>query len=271
MNILFLHSSSDLYGGSKILIAVTSLCKQRSHTVTVVLSEPGLLSDKLQVLGIEVIFTDLGILRRKYMNVPGMFNRAGAMLTAYHRIKQICREKQIDVLYSNTTGVIIGTFLARSLRIPHFWHVHEIIEKPVPLFRLIARLLNRRNNRVIAVSNAVKDHWSRYVDTDRITVLYNGVDHWLFEDPETTLRNELRISSDAVVLGMMGRVHFWKGQDYFMRIAGILHREFPDLFFVSVGDVFPGYEYLFDKLDTIIREEGLEAVILTYTAAMKLL
>jgi glycosyltransferase involved in cell wall biosynthesis len=261
MNILFLHSSSDLYGASKILIAVAALCKEKSHQVTVVLSEKGALSEKLVETGAEVIIMDLGILRRKYMNITGMFNRGTAMMSAYHDLKKICRQKNIDLIYSNTTGVIVGTFLARKLRIKHIWHVHEILEKPFLLYRVLSRLLNQKQNRVLVVSMAVKKHWSKHVEPGRITVLYNGVDHWLFNDKETGFRKEFGISNEAVVIGMMGRVHPWKGQDYFLRIAGILHKQFPETIFVSVGDAFPGNEYLYDKLDTIIREEKLEQVV----------
>ena len=67
MHILFLHSSSDLYGASKILLAVTNLCKDRKHQVTVVLSEKGELSKKLIEQNCEVLIIDLSILYRHFM------------------------------------------------------------------------------------------------------------------------------------------------------------------------------------------------------------
>lgn len=261
MNILFLHSSSDLYGASKILIAVTALCKEKNHRVIVILSEDGPLSNKLSDLNVEVIILDLGILRRKYMSLGGMMNRGSTILKAFSHLKKLCREKKIDLIYSNTTGVIVGTFVARSTGIKHIWHLHEIIEKPVLLYRILCRLLNQKQNRVIAVSMAVKNYWCRYVNPSRITVLYNGVDYWQFSGKESGFRQELSIKPESVVIGMMGRVHYWKGQDYFFRIAGILHKEFPELVFVSVGDAFPGYEYLYDQLNSIIKEEQLENVV----------
>lgn len=261
MHILFLHSSSDLYGASKILIAVTELCKEKQHKVTVLLSEKGALSDQLTQLGSEVIIVDLGILRRQYLNIGGLFNRATTILKAYYTIRQICTAQKVDLIYSNTTGVIVGVLVASALKIKHIWHVHEIIEKPTILYRFISLLLNKNNNKSIAVSQAVKNHWTKYVAASKITVLYNGVDYWLFEDTKTTFRKEQNIKEDAIVIGMMGRVHFWKGQDYFLKIAGQLHKKFTDVVFVSVGDAFPGYEYLYDNLNKIIKEEKLEGVV----------
>jgi glycosyltransferase involved in cell wall biosynthesis len=46
---------------------------------------------------------------------------------------------------------------------------------------------------------------------------------------------------------MIGRVHHWKGQDYFLQIAGELIKTHPDLQFIMVGDAFPGNEYLYEE------------------------
>lgn len=257
MNLLFLHSSSDLYGASKILLAVTELCRKKGHNVTVVVSDNGLLCDRLRENGIEVILIPLGILRRKYINFSGILNRLSVTGSAYGKLKELCRQKKIDLIYSNTTGVIVGSFVARSLGIRHIWHVHEIIQRPKILFRVISWMLNREGNESLVVSEAVKKHWSRYIDPAKITVLYNGVDYALFADKKSDFRQELGIDQDTVVLGMVGRVHFWKGQDYFLKIAGVLHRQFPQLAFVLVGDPFPGYEYLYDEMDKIIDENNI--------------
>jgi glycosyltransferase involved in cell wall biosynthesis len=262
MHILFLHSSSDLYGASKILLAVTKLCKDKNHKIIVVLSEKGELSDKLIELGCEVLIIDLSILRRQYFNFSGILNRAWGLLKAYNKLTSICETEKVELIYSNTTGVIVGILVASKLKIPHIWHIHEIIEKPTLLFRLLSALLNKEMNRCLVVSEAVKNHWAKYVKKSKITVLYNGVDYWLFEDKKTTFREEQNIPVDAIVIGMMGRVHYWKGQDYFLKIAGQLHQQFSNLFFVMVGDAFPGYEYLYDNLEKIIIEEKLEGRVI---------
>ena len=119
---------------------------------------------------------------------------------------------------------------------------------------MISWLLNRKGNEILAVSAAVKTHWQKLVAEDKIRVLYNGIDYELFENNQTTFRNELGIPENAIVMGMVGRVHYWKGQDYFLQIAGILHQSFPNLQFILVGDPFPGYEYLYGEMDKIIHQ-----------------
>jgi glycosyltransferase involved in cell wall biosynthesis len=261
MRILFLHSSSDLYGASKILLAINELCAKKGHEITVVLSEDGPLAPKLKALGATIVITDLGILRRQYLNPAGMLNRLVANFKAYTTLTELCKSKQIDLIYSNTTGVIVGVFVAAKLGIRHLWHIHEIIEKPILLFRLLSRLINTKNNQAIAVSEAVKKHWTKYVHPNKIDVLYNGVDYWLFENTASDLRQTLRLQPDTILIGMMGRVHFWKGQDYFVHIAGEIFKSHKNVHFLIVGDAFAGYEYLHDNINNLIDANHLQGKV----------
>jgi glycosyltransferase involved in cell wall biosynthesis len=261
MRILFLHSSSDLYGASKILLAINELCTKKGHEVTVVLSEDGPLVPQLKALGAHIIIADLGILRRQYLHVAGILNRLVANFKAYRLLTTLCKNQKIDLIYSNTTGVIVGVFVASKLGIRHLWHIHEIIEKPYLLFRLLSRLINTKNNQAIAVSEAVKTHWTKHVHPNKIDVLYNGVDYWLFENIQSDLRNTLNLQPDTILIGMMGRVHFWKGQDYFVSIAGELYKTHKNIHFLIVGDAFAGYEYLHDTINQLIVKHGLQGKV----------
>jgi hypothetical protein len=142
MHLLFLHSSSDLYGASKILLAINELCSKRGHRATVVLSEDGPLVQKLEAIGAAVVIADLGILRRQYLNPAGILNRLVANIQAYRLLTTLCKSEKIDLIYSNTTGVIVGVFVASKLGIRHLLHIHEIIENPYLLFRILSGLIN---------------------------------------------------------------------------------------------------------------------------------
>jgi glycosyltransferase involved in cell wall biosynthesis len=257
MNILFLHSSSDLYGASKILLAVNESCTKKGHECTVVLSEDGPLATKLESLGAKIVILNLGILRRQYLNPAGMLNRLVANYKAYRSLIALCKTQNINLIYSNTTGVIAGVFVAAKLGIRHIWHIHEIIEKPYLLFRILSRLINTKNNQSIAVSEAVKTHWSKFVAPSKIDVLYNGVDYWLFENTISDVRQSLNISPNTILIGMMGRVHFWKGQDYFVNIAGEIIKTHKNVHFLMVGDAFAGYEYLHYNINKLIDANKL--------------
>ena len=61
MRILLLHSSSDLYGASKIFLQTVTLLRKHGHQCVVVLSNKGSLEEALELVGAEVHIINLGI------------------------------------------------------------------------------------------------------------------------------------------------------------------------------------------------------------------
>jgi glycosyltransferase involved in cell wall biosynthesis len=261
MNVLVLNSTSDLYGASRILVSAVRMLVKHGHHPIVVLTEDGPLAGVMREAGAEVVFIRLGILRRKYKNIPGLANRLQVMRKAYFALKKLIGERNISVVYSNTTAVLVGAFAARSMGIRHIWHVQEIIEDPKWLQRILGNLLNRYCDAVVVVSTAVKQSWAKFVAPDKLHLIYSSIDFSPYLGATDKLRKELGVANDIVLIGMVGRVHHWKGQDYFLRIAGKLTNEYANIRFVMIGDVFPGYEYLYDSLAKIRKEEGLDGFV----------
>lgn len=257
-----LHSSSDLYGASKILLYTVESLLSKNNSVTVVLSEEGDLVPELQKKGAFVKIYDLGILRRKYFSISGTLNRIQAITKSYSKIKKIIIDNNITLVYSNTTAVIVGAFVTRRMHIKHIWHIHEIIDRPLLFSWFTGKLLNSCSSKIIVVSEAVKSHWQRYVKKVPIEVIYNGIEYanYLLDGP--TIDKELKRTENTIVIGMIGRVHYWKGQDYFLKIADRIYREHKNIIFVMVGDAFQGYEYLYEKLDDLKRTLRLEKVVI---------
>ncbi len=258
MNILLLHGTSDLYGGSKVLISfVKSIINKGDHPI-VVLSEGGPLVDKLEELGIEVQIIRLGILRRKYLSASGILNRIMVTRKAWKSLRQLIAERDVQLIYSHTTGVFIGALIARKLKIRHIWHVLEITTKPVIFVKSMGYLLNNFSESIIVASEAVKEHLSQWVDRKKLIRIYNYIDHSAFKDKMSTLREEFNIPADDLLIGMIGRVNHWKGQPYFLEIAREILKKYPDTRFIMAGDAYPGNEGLFDKLNNDIIKQDLQ-------------
>ncbi len=257
MNILFLHSSSDLYGASKILLQTVVFLQSRGHRVIVVLSEEGALADELRAKNCSVCILKLGILRRKYFNIKGVFNRISTVRKAIKTLGAIADSERIDIIYSNTTTVFAGAFVAKKKKIRHIWHIHEIITKPAWLLKGVAWMVNRYSHQVVVVSEAVKKYWEASIDPAKISVIYNGLDYTTYLNASgDELRKELA-SGQEMIVGMIGRVHPWKGQEYFLQICKKVLDVHPSTRFVMVGDVFPGNEYLYERLENIKSELGI--------------
>jgi glycosyltransferase involved in cell wall biosynthesis len=258
MNVLLLHGTSDLYGGSKVLISfVKSIISKGDHPI-IVLSEKGPLVEKLEELGVEVRIIRLGILRRKYLSPSGILNRVMVTRKAWNSLRQLIAERDIQLIYSHTTGVFIGALIARKLKIRHIWHVLEITTKPIVFVKSMGYLLNNFSESVIVASEAVKEHLAQWVDPKKLIRIYNYIDHAPFGNKVSALREELNISADSILIGMIGRVNHWKGQAYFLEIAKEILKKYPETHFVMAGDAYPGNEALFDKLNADIVNQNLQ-------------
>lgn len=244
MNILLLHSSSDLYGASKVLLNTIDAIKDK-HKLFVCLSKYGPLVDEIQKRKVHVHIVELGILRRKYYSMSGMINRGLYLFVAFIKITKICKINKIELIYSNTTATIIGAIVAKYNRIKHIWHIHEIIQSPILVAKYIAYLLNKYAVNNICVSNRVAEHWITLNPalTGKLDVIYNG---FLFSENETNsaskIRKEYKIPENSMIVGMVARINHWKGQLYFLEIAKEICQKMDNIYFVMIGDTYPGYE-----------------------------
>jgi glycosyltransferase involved in cell wall biosynthesis len=258
MRILFLHSSSDAYGASKIFLQTVSIAQKNGHTVVVALSNKGSLEQSIRAMGIEVHIVNLGIIRRQYFNLIGIINRFQKWRNAASVLKTIIQSHQIDTIYSNTAAVLIGGYTARRNGLKHIWHIHEIIEKPVFLNRFLAWRFRATADQLIVVSKAVEQHWQYALPANKIVQIYNGIEP-IQVSTAPDFKTTFNIPADVLVIGMAARIHYWKGQSYFVEIArALLSNSNSPLYFLIAGDPFPGYEYLLDDLKTQLKDPIFE-------------
>jgi glycosyltransferase involved in cell wall biosynthesis len=271
MHILFLHSSSDTYGASKIFVQTVSIAQKNGHTAIVVLSNKGILEQTLKAMGVEVHIVNLGIIRRQYFNLAGILNRFLKWRSAFSTLNNLIRSHQIDTIFSNTAAVLIGGFVARRNGLKHIWHIHEIIEKPVFLHRFLAWRFKATADHLIVVSKAVEQHWQHALPANKIIQIYNGIEP-IAPSTIPDFKITCNIPADALVIGMAARIHYWKGQSYFVEIARALlsqqkalqqnssssekqlNESNPPLYFLIAGDPFPGYEYLLEALHAQLQD-----------------
>jgi glycosyltransferase involved in cell wall biosynthesis len=224
----------------------------------VVLSNKGSLEQSLIDMGVEVQIVNLGIIRRQYFNLAGIFNRFQKWRNAVGVLNEIIQSNQIDTIYSNTAAVLIGGFVARRNGLKHIWHIHEIIEKPAFLHRFLAWRFRATADQLIVVSKAVETHWQHALPANKITQIYNGIEP-IQVSSAPDFKSTFNIPSNALVIGMAARIHYWKGQSYFVEIArALLSNSNAPLYFLIAGDPFPGYEYLLDELQAQLKDSIFE-------------
>ena len=141
MNILMFHSNSDLYGASRILLFTIETFQNEGYYCKVILSSEGPLSNELEQLKVDYEIINLGILRRKYLNFKGIINRIKVTRKAWKALNRLIEKQKPDLIYTNTSGILISAFIAKKHNIKHIWHLHEIILRPKHSLHGIPRLL----------------------------------------------------------------------------------------------------------------------------------
>ncbi len=260
-----LHSTSDLYGASKIFLQTAGIFKEEDANVYAFLSEEGPLSTALENIGVEVHILRLGILRRKYINIGGILNRAYFTWRASLLLSRFIKAKSIDLVFNNAASVFAGVIAARWTNKKHVWHIHEIIMQPRPFAKLLSNLMSNQSNLNIYVSDATYRHWiemNKSIEEKKKAVrIRYGLSTTIRSNQTEKTSNKniwnIPISDDKIIIGMIGRINHWKGQVYFIEIANELLKKNKQLHFIMAGDPFPGYEYILQQMKDKIQEFGI--------------
>jgi glycosyltransferase involved in cell wall biosynthesis len=269
ITVLYVHSSDEMYGADLILLQlVEGLDKNHFRPIVVIPTDVNyrrLLSKALQEQKIEVIYLKTAILRRKYFTPWGFLVYFIRLIQSTIALIRIIHQESVDIIHSNTAAVIPGALAARLMGKRHVWHIHEIITKPRLLSKSISWLLPRLSDVIVAVSGATRDHlcMGDSKNENKVVVIYNGLDLRRFESSGgmgKQICQEWGIDTRNALIGMVGRISYWKGQDYFLQVAKQVIETHPQSRFALVGGTFHGNEKLKDELLDRVKELGLEAV-----------
>ena len=169
-------------------------------------NQGGLLVERLEAMGVPC----------RRLEMKGRFDRQAARALA-----ELCREWRVDLIHCHYLREHYIALMAKK-RYPKLKVVYtnHIIVKNDPLTRLTNRLLDKRQDQMIAVCRMGKaqleaNGWKG----DRIRVIFNGVDPQLWQGSraDSTLRQELGIPEDRLVLLCVGRFDDYKRQDFLIR------------------------------------------------------
>lgn len=106
------------------------------------------------------------------------------------------------------------------------------------LYRLIERFLSRFTDRIVCISEAERKSAvnNNIGNEDKLSLIPNGIDVLAVINAKPKSRNELGITDNAFVVGMIGRISAQKAPDVFIRAAKLVKEQVPNSAFVIVGD-----------------------------------
>ena len=208
VNVLYVIWSLGLGGAEQVVInLVKNLDKTKFNPMVCCLNDKGKFSDELEREGIKVI----------------ALNKRGKIdISIIPKLISVMKKNRIDVVNTHLWGANFwGRIAAKmaAVKVIIATEHNEDVWKTKAHY-LLDRLLNRWTDKVIAVSNSVKEF---YVNTaglkaDRIKVIHNGVS--LSLHPTTCnlqpMRQEFGIQDNETVLALIGRLVPQKGHRYFI-------------------------------------------------------
>ena len=251
--VLLLHSSNDMYGASRIVLQVIDILIKAKYEVYVILPYNGVLNKIITDKGATCSIFNLGVFRKKYMNLKGLYNRFLKIKKAKNHLSNYIDKHHIDLLYTSTSVIISGGLAAKKIGIPCITHIHEIpsANKPYEIFSgLFVRYFSTK---VIVVSNSVAKHWQTFLKKNQLIKVYNGIIFPNTKAPDNTKR---KIGQNITVTSI-GRLIPLKGHKYFIEVAKELFKLNNQYQFLIVGDTFPGYESYEEELKTLVSENDL--------------
>ena len=266
--ILYLHAGAEMYGADKILLELTTGLNKDRFRPIVVLPNDGILREKLEENKIETYIIPYPILRRKYMNVKGIFSYILNYQKQSDRIIDLLKQKNIkvDLIHVNTMAVLEGIRLKKKMNVKLVWHIHEIILSPKIVAKFLSYCVGKYSDVIVTVSNAVSRNLlnSGVVPSHKLHTVYNGIDSKKF-CPNVNcdyLFKEWNIPKNSIRVGMIGRVNSWKGQNDFLDAVEPLLTQYSNLYVFIVGSAFEGQEWRVENLkEKISQQENKNRII----------
>ncbi len=176
-------------------------------------------------------------------------------LQSVHSIKKILKKEEYEIIHTNS----IRTHLIGSRAIPVVkkkypkctWFVHDFTFPGWAVKRI-----GSVPSKIFSCSQAVKeDFMKKGISEKLVEVVPNGVDGARFlHFPRR------KFMQDSPSIGMLGRIDIWKGQDVFLKSAGIVIRKFPKAKFLIFGESSPYDKKTVDfenSLKKYVEDHGL--------------
>lgn len=242
--ILFVHPSDELYGSDRCLLSVIRNLPDRYRAIVALptdIAYDGSLSRALRAVGAEVRPCNMMVMRRAYLRPAAAARLGWRFVAGCWSLARLMQRERVALVHSNTVVVPCGAFAAMVMRVPHVWHVHEILsDEPRPVRLALRAALSIVPGRIIAVSRAsARSISSGYPDSPaKLSVVYNGV-----QAPAQGRGGERATSPREASVGFVGRLSPRKGFAEALRAVSILrHRGIP-LRLRVFGGTPPGQEW----------------------------
>ena len=141
---------------------------------------------------------------------------------AINKISKFIIENDIDLVHINTTYSYVGAKSAIRTNVPFVWHLREFVEQHqnnTMWDRNEGNNLINSSNKIIVISESLKDKYVDVFDSDKLVRIYDGIDVKKFYNPHKVIFN-----SDKLIFMITGFIVPPKGQIDLAKACAKLYR-----------------------------------------------
>lgn len=244
------------------------------ETVVLLPNEPGNAAGRLEEAGVEVVQIPLHRLREN-RNPRVHLTLALRLPFEIARIRQLLRERQIDLVLVNGLVNPHSAIAARLEGIPVVWQILDT-RTPMGLRKVLMPLVTRLADVVMSTGITVAEAHPGAVELgSRLVSFFPAVDVDEFRPDSQrreAARESLGVYSHQHVIGNLSNINPQKGHATFIRAAAALKRTHPNVRFVILGATYDHHSAYAESLwkgaeelglqlgeDLIVRDPGSEA------------
>jgi len=244
IKVLYLHANNkDIGGADYCLFKLADQLNKVKFTSIVCLSMETSILDLYKKAGIKVYLIDMERIK-KSKNPFYLMKLFLKLIPTIQRIRKIIQEENVDIVHGNDLLDIYGSIAGRLSRKSVTQYVRWILVSHSIFKNLLTNVVYILNNKVITVSDGVaKEMFSNngqiksnvvtcfdWIDMAKVGLRERGND----------IRKQFNISPETPLVGVVGRLEYWKGQEVFIRAASVVIKFFPKAMFIIVGGVVEG-------------------------------
>ncbi len=260
IKVLFVSHSEKLNGAERSLLILLNKIDKGHFKPIVVLPKSGPLEKEIKKLNIKVykIKCPWWFRQRKkfiLLIFRIVYNTIFETIALF-KLNHVIRKEKINIVYTNSLVVFSGALSARLFKVPHIWHIREIlINNPDLSFMFSSKWLFdfviNSSRYVITISQAVAQQFN---NKKNIKVVPNAVSNEKVPGNFSNC-NIPGISTGDWIVSCIGSLEKRKAQDVAIKAIHIALKEVLDIKLLLVGDGNSVYKQYLRKLISSLNLE----------------
>lgn len=223
--VLFIHGVTEIGGAERELLLILERLQRRKIECAVVCSGHGRLTQELRHRSIPLAIAPLPPWRK-----ASSFLQRGS---AIHELREVLRSIKPTLIHVNDIWWVPQVLrAAKDLAIPKLAHVRQEIEA-----NKVVQYQLGRTDCVLAVSRQIaRSLQAAGVKESGIEILYSGIDCFSKSAQNaSTMREQLGLPPDALVLGTVANLFPRKGYDVMLKALPRIVAAFPHVYYLMIG------------------------------------